>query len=64
LKILKLSFFIQVAFSATVSRLLPLQLGFERFLIKFAKIKVSRSMCGPHYMSFSVQPCVRQCYIF
>jgi len=43
-----------VVFSATLSRLLPLQLEFERFQYislsqsQFAEIKVSNSMCGPH----------------
>ena len=40
--------------SATLSRLLRLRLGFERFQhislspISFTKIKVSHSTCGPH----------------
>jgi len=44
----------QVVLSATLSRLLPLQLGFECFqyiclsYIYFAKTKISHSMYGPH----------------
>jgi len=63
--ILNLTFWMQVVLSATLSRLLPLHLGFERIqyisLIRYAKCSLLRSIKGIQCaalinMSFNVWP--------